>query len=104
MINAATNSDKLRAATRISLAGKKKYERIEWRRKRVSFLVDFACDKLEQERYAQQTDEEVFDGCEKEAKEQFISRFKTERYGSALLTFLLFQIIWYLIKKLILDE
>lgn len=106
IINEITHSGEVRSATRMQLLNKKKEQRVEWRRKRVEFLVNFACDRLEAERPDQLnlSDEEVYASCTDEAKEQFVSRFKSSYPGSALLTFLLFQLIWYLIKKLLLDD
>lgn len=62
-----------------------------WRRERVQFLVNFASERVN----SGVVDSSTF-------KSDALEEFEAE-YGSAILTFLLFQFIWYMIQKHLLD-
>lgn len=64
---------------------------LAWRRERVQFLVSHVTGRVN-------AGIPITPGFKEASKKVF-----TDKYGSALLTFLLFQLIWYLIQKYLLD-
>lgn len=91
-INKITAHKGLRSLVRLRLAGKNKRDRQEWRRERVQFLVDFVSTRV---------NAGIINSSGLKATAQLAFE---EKYGSALLTFLAFQLIWYLIQKYLLNR
>jgi hypothetical protein len=97
IIDKITADTGLRSLVRLRLVGKTKSQRKAWRRERVQFLVDFVAVRAN-------AGIVNMDDFKPHAKQAFAEKFGDEQFGSALLMFLAFQMIWWLIQKYLLNR